>query len=582
MFFYKPYEVIPVSNDTLADIQNEMFYLFCYDNISLSCYENIQIKTLYDLPNNQKVVIRSPTLLNRNKLVQKSVKREGQNITLFSNNLHLVLKMQLAENEYVVESAKSLDGALYITSQRFIHVSVKDKQQVVEDISLNAIFNQRYYNGVLSIGLNPFYNADLPDNLNIPLQRDEAINIGNGIKKLRIVNPKDKPEVRNYYLTQPFRAERKSLIDYDSDFFKIYTNTNYKLCATYPPSFVIPKPVADDTILKCAEFRSKGRLPMCMYNDSLTHTSLFRSAQPLVANLSYYKRVFADSESKEDQTYLDCMRTVGKSNDSILIILDCRPYTNAYANRVNGGGYENTNTYIKTDLQFLNMPNIHEVRNIYTNMRNALRDRKTLTPTQYFSKTSGWLELLYTLLISTKMAVGLIRSEVNVLVHCSDGWDRTAQMSALTRLVLEKKARTVKGFFDLIYQEWILAGHKFMTRLHLSNDENSPVFLQFIEVVVMLVKHRPSAFQFNEDFLIELAAEAVCPKTVTFLFDCDSDRNNANCQNYEDFFTIEEKNWEEIDCEKLEDVDLDICCNEFGVWERYYLRKTECIVIDSI
>lgn len=34
----------------------------------------------------------------------------------------------------------------------------------------------------------------------------------------------------------------------------------------------------------------------------------------------------------------------------------------------------------------------------------------------------------------------------SVLVHCSDGWDRTAQVCALGALLMDPYYRTIKGF----------------------------------------------------------------------------------------------------------------------------------------
>ncbi|ELP85081.1 myotubularin, putative [Entamoeba invadens IP1] len=580
MFLYRPIETIPLEQ---SHVRDALYDAFCYTNISNAFYQDKPIKSLYELPNNEEVITLCPSPYDRNCLIKTKVRRDDDQFTIQLEGCKFTTKIQLTESEEVLLVTKTVEGIIYITFRRFVFVLWnEEKKNVVYDFPLNTIFDVGYSNGLLVVTPNPFYQADLPNSLNIPMAPNDSESVVTTIKKrcleCGIIN---RPDKGLFYRQDKTRVERKSVIEYDTNLFKEYSNPRFQFCETYPEVFVVPKDASDDVILQCANFRSKKRLPICMYEDNLTHTSLFRSAQPLVANSNYYIGVFVESASKEDQTYLNCIRTVGKSEESTLVILDCRSRVNANANRVNGGGYENTNTYTKTDLQFLNIPNIHEVRNTFANMRNALRDRKTLTPTQYFSKISGWLELLSSLLVCVKMAVGLIRSEVNVLVHCSDGWDRTAQMSALTRLVLEKKTRTIKGFFDLIYQEWILAGHKFMTRLHTKTSENSPVFLQFLEVVVTLVKHRPSAFQFNEDFLIKLAAEAVCPKTVTFLFDCEYDRFLACSRDYEDFFTVEEKNWEEIDCEKLKDVDLDISCNEFQVWETFYLRKIDCIVIEQ-
>lgn len=49
----------------------------------------------------------------------------------------------------------------------------------------------------------------------------------------------------------------------------------------------------------------------------------------------------------------------------------------------------------------------------------------------------------------------------SVLVHCSDGWDRTAQLTSLAMLMLDSYYRTIEGFEVLVQKEWIGFGHKF-------------------------------------------------------------------------------------------------------------------------
>ena len=38
------------------------------------------------------------------------------------------------------------------------------------------------------------------------------------------------------------------------------------------------------------------------------------------------------------------------------------------------------------------------------------------------------------------------RQKSSVVVHCTDGWDRTAQMSSLAMLMLDPYYRTIRGF----------------------------------------------------------------------------------------------------------------------------------------
>ncbi len=42
-----------------------------------------------------------------------------------------------------------------------------------------------------------------------------------------------------------------------------------------------------------------------------------------------------------------------------------------------------------------------------------------------------------------------------VLVHCSDGWDRTAQIVLLTQLLLDPACRTLRGFCTLLDKELV-------------------------------------------------------------------------------------------------------------------------------
>lgn len=50
------------------------------------------------------------------------------------------------------------------------------------------------------------------------------------------------------------------------------------------------------------------------------------------------------------------------------------------------------------------------------------------------------------------------------MVHCSDGWDRTAQLVAISEVCLDPYYRTIEGFEVLVEKEWISFGHKFSHR----------------------------------------------------------------------------------------------------------------------
>jgi myotubularin-related protein 6/7/8 len=119
---------------------------------------------------------------------------------------------------------------------------------------------------------------------------------------------------------------------------------------------------------------------------------------------------------------------------------------------------------------------------------------------------------------------------VNVVVHCSDGWDRTAQTCALASLLLDPYYRTIHGFQVLIEKEWLMFGHKFSHRAghYIENEsslkEQSPIFLQFLECIWQLSNQFPCAFEFNEKFLITIHEHLHSCQFGTFVGNCQKER----------------------------------------------------------
>ncbi|KAK6029508.1 hypothetical protein OSTOST_04381 [Ostertagia ostertagi] len=109
----------------------------------------------------------------------------------------------------------------------------------------------------------------------------------------------------------------------------------------------------------------------------------------------------------------------------------------------------------------------------------------------------------------------------SVLVHCSDGWDRTTQIVSLAKLMGDEYYRTVQGFEELIRLEWVAFGHKFADRngiMGTNTNEQSPIFLQFLDCVHQMQHQLPTAFEFNKQYLIKLAQHAYSGLFGTFLF----------------------------------------------------------------
>lgn len=296
-------------------------------------------------------------------------------------------------------------------------------------------------------------------------------------------------------------------------------NEDYKLTDGYPSILVVPTAASDDDIRAVANFRSKGRLPVLSWIHPEYQATITRSSQPLVG--------VARKRSVEDEKYIRYIMDANAQSHK-LYIMDARPNVNAVANKAKGGGYESEDAYKNAELVFLDIHNIHV-------MRESLRKLKdicfpTIDDNHWLSsiESTGWLTHIKQILSgAVKIADKVESHKTSILVHCSDGWDRTAQLTALSMLMLDPFYRTIRGFEVLIEKEWLSFGHKFAQRIGHGEDKHSdadrsPVFLQFIDCVWQMTKQFPNAFEFNEHFLITILDHLYSCLFGTFL--CNSEQ----------------------------------------------------------
>lgn len=203
------------------------------------------------------------------------------------------------------------------------------------------------------------------------------------------------------------------------------------------------------------------------------------------------------------------------------IIIDARPTTNAVATYARGGGTENMDHYRGCKKAYMGIENIHVMRDSINRVVEALRaadepvtfgldvgqvhvdatasiDNDGLSVSQDMSrstsassstqprrphaqpldtsllKRSNWLRHISTLLdASTLITRNVHIASSHCLIHCSDGWDRTSQLSALAQVCLDPYYRTMKGFAVLVEKDWLAFGHRFGDRCgHGGSDKN--------------------------------------------------------------------------------------------------------------
>lgn len=102
-------------------------------------------------------------------------------------------------------------------------------------------------------------------------------------------------------------------------------------------------------------------------------------------------------------------------------------------------------------------------------------------------ESSGYFVMLSRILKAVNMVLeSLVQKRMNVLVHCSDGWDRTAQICALAQQLMDPYYRTIEGLAVIIQKDWISFGHQFHLRCgqydrNYDEKQRSPVFIQYLD-----------------------------------------------------------------------------------------------------
>ncbi|CAH2300283.1 myotubularin-related 7 isoform X1 [Pelobates cultripes] len=302
-------------------------------------------------------------------------------------------------------------------------------------------------------------------------------------------------------------------------------NRDYRVCDSYPTELYVPKSATVPIIVGSSKFRSRGRFPTLSYYCQDNNASICRSSQPLSG---------FSARCLEDEQMLQAIRKANPGSE-FLYVVDTRPKLNAMANRAAGKGYENEDNYSDIKFQFIGIENIHVMRNSLQKMLEVCELRSpSMGDFLWGLESSGWLKHIKCILDAGIFIAKAVSEEgASVLVHCSDGWDRTSQVCSLASLLLDPYYRTIKGFMVLIEKDWISFGHKFNHRYgHLDGDskEVSPVIDQFIECVWQLMEQFPCAFEFNERFLVHIHHHVYSCQYGNFLCNCQKERREIRIQ----------------------------------------------------
>ena len=117
-------------------------------------------------------------------------------------------------------------------------------------------------------------------------------------------------------------------------------------------------------------------------------------------------------------------------------------------------------------LSFHGIGNIHAVRDSYQKISALCMNEKVndVHWSQLVEDTKWLHHIRLILSCSWQTAFHVRYNRLPVLLHCSHGWDRTSQVSALAQLFLDPYYRTRAGFSCLVEKDFMSLGHPFHTR----------------------------------------------------------------------------------------------------------------------
>ena len=83
------------------------------------------------------------------------------------------------------------------------------------------------------------------------------------------------------------------------------------------------------------------------------------------------------------------------------------------------------------------MSGVHSVRNSLKQFYKNVIYNREIKP----NDNSQWIESIIIKIKSDEKIYNSIKNDNNVLIHCSDGWDRTNQLCSLAQIFLDKSLK---------------------------------------------------------------------------------------------------------------------------------------------
>lgn len=309
-----------------------------------------------------------------------------------------------------------------------------------------------------------------------------------------------------------------------------------------------------------ATFDTAASAPPSLFDeDSDTHTSPHTATAAATAATAATAALPLSPQQQQRQPSAKAATT------ATLMVADCRPWVSAAANATFGGGYESGPLYEPFSVtRFFEIDNVFGIAKAFDKLRSLLV-RYEAEDTKYTNfwrdlEESEWFRHIQRVLVCSVAVASSLRRGVSVLVHCTDGWDRTSQCCATAAMLLDPFYRTAVGFCTLLQKDFCSFGHKFAERsehqvggrtafevdsgVTRSDTERgarrgggsggggasgpklqpSPIFVQYMDIVYQVLQQFPHAFEFTPELLAFLSEAVFSCLWGTFLCNSEQER----------------------------------------------------------
>eukprot|EP00111_Clytia_hemisphaerica_P003116 TCONS_00008846-protein len=283
-------------------------------------------------------------------------------------------------------------------------------------------------------------------------------------------------------------------------------------CPSYPKQVFLPKMAVnnEDALGKWSKYYQDNCYPLLVWRNAQSKALLLRSSVSLMSRGNKDNRCIVDE---------DIIKSVSNECPNLrkLII-----YTDSKtALCINGSFFKVKEPlfYPNCELEIWdNLPDILATQQSATRLYQVLEKSDDLQYMKCVEET-GYLQELNFLLDYALCVVNTLNFN-HVLLSIGSGVERAAQLSSLVQLIMDPFYRTMDGFQILLQKEWCSIAFPFKKRnlVDFSSEEDlSPLFLQFLDCVWQLTQQYPLSFEFSESLLEMLAEHSYSGRFGTFL-----------------------------------------------------------------